>query len=156
MEQSPSWEANQFEPSQEIPGILWNPNVHYRSHKCPPPVAILSQLDPFHTPTSHFLKIHHNILPSRPGSLSLRCHHQNPVHASPLPHTRHMPRPSHSYRFYHPHIIGWAVQIIKFFTFVITIIIKVFKISLLYALPEDGEDMTPKPVLAITNKNIVQ
>jgi len=39
---------------------------------------------------------------------------------------------------------------------VITIIIKVFKISLLYALPEDGEDMTPKPVLAITNKNIVQ
>ena len=27
-------------------------------------------------------------------------------------HTRHMPSPSHSSRFYHPHNIGWAVQII--------------------------------------------
>jgi hypothetical protein len=28
------------------------------------------------------------------------------VHTSPLPHTRHIPRPSHSSRFYHPHNIG--------------------------------------------------
>jgi len=33
MVQSPSWEANWFEASQEIPRISWNPKVHYRTHK---------------------------------------------------------------------------------------------------------------------------
>jgi len=32
---------------------------------------------------------------------------------SPLPHKRYMPRPPHSYRFYHPNNTGWGVQIIK-------------------------------------------
>ena len=102
MQQSPSWEANRFSASQEIPRILWNPKVHYRTHKCPLPVPIMSQLDPVHTPTFYFLKSHLNIiLPSTPGSpkwsLSLRFPHQNPVYASPLSHTRYLPRPSHSY-----------------------------------------------------------
>ena len=81
---------------------------------CPSP----SQLDSVHTATYHFLHIHLNIiLPSMPGSpqwyLSLRFPHQHPVYASPLHHTRYMPRPSHPSRFYHPNINGWAVQIIK-------------------------------------------
>ena len=49
-----------------------------------------------------------------PSGLFPSCFpHQNPVHASPLPHTRYMPRPSHSSRFHHPQHIGWGVQIIK-------------------------------------------
>ena len=63
MEQSPSWEANQFSASQEIPSILWNSKAHYCIHKCPPPVPTLSQLIPVHTPTSHFLNIHLTVIP---------------------------------------------------------------------------------------------
>jgi hypothetical protein len=76
MQQSPSWEANPFAVSQEIPHIFWKPKFHYRIHKCSPPVIVL---------------------PSAPGSsewpLSLRFPPPNPVYASPFPHTCYMPRP---------------------------------------------------------------
>ena len=103
--QSPSWAANRFAASQEIPRISRNPNVHYRTHKRPPPVSILGQPNPVHIPTPHLMEIHPNIIhPSTPRSPqwspSLRFPHQDPIHSHLLTHTRHMPSPSHSSRFY--------------------------------------------------------
>jgi len=105
MQQSPSLEANRFLASQKISYILWNPKVHYCIHKCPPPVPILSQLDPYpHIP-----------LPEDPSYCYppiyawvfqvvsfFRFPHQSPVYASSLLHSRYMPHASHSSRFYHP------------------------------------------------------
>ena len=101
MVQSPSWEANWFAASQEIPRISPNPKVHYRTHKRPPPVSILGQPIPIHIPTSHLLEIHPDIIhPPSPRSPqwspSLRFPHQDPIHPPLLTHTRHIPSPSHS------------------------------------------------------------
>jgi len=88
---SPSWEANWYASSQEIPRISQNPKVHYRTHKPPPHVPILGQPNPVHIPTSHLLEIHPNIIhqstPSSPQlSPSLRFPHQDPIHplSSPI------------------------------------------------------------------------
>ena len=115
MVQSPSWEANWFVASQEIPRISRNPKVHYRTHKRPQSVSILGQPIPVHIPTSHLLEIRPNIIhPSTPRSPQwspfLRFPHQDPIHPPLLTHTRHVPSPSHSSRFYHPHNIGWGVM----------------------------------------------
>src|SRR5215475_13788405 len=90
MEQSPSRENGESpQLVKKFPAFLCNPKVPYRTHKCPPPVPILSQLHPAPTTPSNFLKIHLNIiLPPTSGSpqwpLSLRFPHQHPVHTSLL------------------------------------------------------------------------
>jgi len=99
MDQNPSSEA-----SQETPRILWNPKVHCRVYNCPSPVPILSQTNPIHASTPHFLKNYLNIiLPSTSGSsewsLSPRFRHKNPVFISSVPHKCYMPHPCHSSLF---------------------------------------------------------
>ena len=90
MVQSPSWAADRLAASQEIPRISRIPKVHYRTHKRTPPVSILGQPNPVHTPTSHLLEIHPNIIhPSTPRSpqwsLSLRFPHQDSIRSLSSP-----------------------------------------------------------------------
>jgi hypothetical protein len=74
MEHSPSWEADSF--SEEVPYILWNPNVHDHAYKSPPHVPNLSQINPVRFHLSVCFNIRFNIIPSMPKcyqwSLSLK------------------------------------------------------------------------------------
>ena len=90
--QSPSWEANWFAASQEIPRISRNPKFHYRTHKRPPTLSILGQPNPVHIPTFFLLEIYPNIIPpstprSPQCSLSLRFPHQDPILPPLFTHT---------------------------------------------------------------------
>jgi hypothetical protein len=103
------WKANSSSASQEIPRILWNPKVRYPIQNRPPPVPILSQINPTHTPTPHFLKIHRNIiLPSTPGSSRYFFPSGFPRKTlyTPPPHKCYMPCPSDSSWFYTRKLLG--------------------------------------------------
>ena len=91
-------EDNRSAARQEVPGILWNPKVHYCIHKRPSPVPILSHISPVYASPCHFLDIYFDItLRSTPRSfkwsLSLSPPQQNPLRSSAMSRTCHMPRP---------------------------------------------------------------
>jgi hypothetical protein len=50
LEQSPSWKADSSSCSLEISRLSWNRMVQHRVHKSPPPVPILSHMNPIHNP----------------------------------------------------------------------------------------------------------
>jgi hypothetical protein len=95
MELSPSGGTANSAAAQEYPNILWKSRVHYRAHKSPPLVPILSHINPIHT----ISKIHFNIVhPPTPWSsqwsLSFWLSHQYPI-CIPLLHSYYMPCPPH-------------------------------------------------------------
>jgi len=53
MGKNPSWEANRLSASKKFPAFYGNRRFTTALLKCPPPIPILSQLDPVHAPTSH-------------------------------------------------------------------------------------------------------
>jgi hypothetical protein len=71
----PSREAANCAATQELPYNLRNPKVHYRVHKSPSLVSILSQIDPVHTILSYLSQIRLNIGFLR--LINLAPHHEN-------------------------------------------------------------------------------
>ena len=115
MEQNPSWEANRFPDSQEIPSFYGTQRfiTAFRSdrHLSLSSTSSVQSIPPHPTSWRSILILSSHLRLSPAPSSSLRLPHQNPVQAT-LPHTRYMVRSSHS-RFYYPHIIGWGIQIIQ-------------------------------------------
>jgi hypothetical protein len=81
------------------PSILRNPKVHYRSHKNPPPVPVLSQINPLHT--TQFILIlpsHVYLFPCKrfPSVLPTKTLYSSSIQSC------HIPGPSYPHPFDQP------------------------------------------------------
>ena len=106
---SPSLKAKQSSHCQEIPRILRNPKVHYRTNTCR---CQSYQSSPF--PLSCFLKIYFNIIflsmsRSSKWSLSLWFLHLNPVCYSPLSHTWYTRGTYPAHLILQPNNVWWCL-----------------------------------------------
>jgi hypothetical protein len=69
LEQNPSTKANRRSAHEEIPRFWNNRKLHYRFHKRPPLIHILSQINPMQNPSTQFPLEPYNIsIPSTPMS----------------------------------------------------------------------------------------
>jgi hypothetical protein len=117
MEQSPSWEPNSRSVCQEIPRLLLNPKVHYYVHYRQPLIAILSQMNPFHTFPYYFPKIHSVLFSHLRLDLPSVLFHsgfQTKIYVFLVFHACYMPHPSHPPWFDHPN--NKSMIIMKYIT----------------------------------------
>ena len=113
MQQSPSWEANQFSARQEIPTFYGSrrfidsfTSARHLSLSWAISIQSMPPIPLPEDPSSHLrLGSPSGLFPS--GFLT------KTLHTTLLPHTCYIPLPSHYSRFYHPNNIGWGVQIIN-------------------------------------------
>ena len=117
MEQSP-WEANRFSASQKIPRIFCNPKVHYAftraRHLFLSSASSIESIPPHSTSGRSILTLYSHSRLCLPSGLFLSGFSAKTLYTLLLsPHTRYMPRPSHSSGFDHPNNIWWRVQVTK-------------------------------------------
>jgi hypothetical protein len=62
MEPNTTREATSCASTKKLINILWNSEIHYRVHKSPPLVPILTQTNPVHITQSYISKIQLNII----------------------------------------------------------------------------------------------
>jgi hypothetical protein len=146
MQQSPSWEANWFAASQEIPRILWNQRVYYRIHKRPTPVSVLRQLNPVHIPhpTSwrSILILSSHLRLGLPSGLFPSGFLTKTVYTSlPYPSELHV-QPISFFSILSPHNSGWGVQVIE-------LLIMMFSPHLCYLVPLRPKYSPQHPVLTM-------
>ena len=120
-QQSPSW-AKRFSAIQEIPRILWNPKVHYRSHKCTSPVPILRQhragsgqsMPPHPTSWRSILILSSHLRLGFPSGF-FPSGFPTKILYTPLPSPIRATCPTHLIllNFFYPNNTGWAVQFVQ-------------------------------------------
>jgi hypothetical protein len=118
MELSPSREADNCAANHEFPNNIWNPMIHYRIHKSPPLIRILSQVNPIHNISIYLTKINFNIVHIHTSSssqwpLSFWLSHQCPICIPLLPHWCYMPCSSNPSWLHHSNYTWRIVQVVK-------------------------------------------
>lgn len=130
-EQSASSDTDSHSAGQKIPRLLWKPKAHWRVHKYPLLVPLLSQMNPI---SSRYVLL----LPfQRPGSLP----------CGPLQlfrrifriyflfcHLCYMPRPSHPSSFNHASNLRWEIKNYEVLYYVISSILRyiIWNLFILY------------------------
>ena len=116
MQQDPSWEANWFAASQEIPSFCGTrmfitafTSAHHVSLSWASSIHSTFHIPLPKDPSSYYFPIYAWVSPAI--SFPQVSPPKSCTRLSP-PHTFFMSNPSHSSWFYHPHTIGWPVQIL--------------------------------------------